>query len=567
MASLLDFLNAGGGGLLGNFGGRFPEPEPMDELQRIRQQMYGSAGRSPAPGGTALTGAPPMAPFQQGPAYLGSDPFNFVMQQGQQQQQPNAGGSPDGAPQAPGTPPPAWLSPNGLSPVAGSAPAPAPAAPMGGMPVSLASPPASLAPPASAIAPQAAQPSFGSRVNDFLANNPATLMALGGGIARHGIGGGFLDAAPFAMKESEQGRVARSQMATYQALSKLMPEPMARAATLNPDLLKTIAPEYFGGFKLVKTGSNPITGDQFMMQGPGGKLHSLESFAADRGGIGGSSSLGGGSGMLAAGVKNYDPNLSGDEYLAQFSPEVQAAVKARLNGDQMPTGNPRTQGIVTGSIPIAQKYAQDKGIPYSDALYAQKRKMQVDLASSSPNSMGGILSNGKSAFGHLANLSDKMVDLGNQNGPNIPGGGHIGTLGNWTGNVVAPTAETKGKIVGVNDNALKYGQEATKFYAGTGGGEAERMNALKTAKAETATGMEQASFLQTEKELMLERLHQKEAQVRDTLGQDYLDRNPVRTPDLEKAIKKIDANIARLRGEVAPIAKSLSPGWTVKRVP
>ena len=31
-----------------------------------------------------------------------------------------------------------------------------------------------------------------------------------------------------------------------------LPEPLARAATLDPDLLKTIAPEYFGGFKVVR---------------------------------------------------------------------------------------------------------------------------------------------------------------------------------------------------------------------------------------------------------------------------------------------------------------------------
>lgn len=196
--------------------------------------------------------------------------------------------------------------------------------------------------------------------------------------------------------------------------------------------------------------------------------------------------------------------------------------------------------------------------------FKAKSVLRADLAKSSPNSMGGILSNGKSAFGHLATLSDNLADLGNANGPDFPGGGHVATVGNYVGNAMFPTSDTKAKIVGVNDNALKYGQESTKFYAGTGGGEGERMAALQTLNPKTMSGQEQAAFLRVEKDLMIERMRQKERQVRETLGDEHLSKKPIFDSDLQASIKKIDANIAKLTGKApvssqgaAPITKSI----------
>lgn len=177
-----------------------------------------------------------------------------------------------------------------------------------------------------------------------------------------------------------------------------------------------------------------------------------------------------------------------------------------------------------------------------------RMKMQTDLSSSGNSNMGGILSNGKSSFAHLADASDKMADLGNYNGPNVPGGGHVAAAGNFVGNVVAPSSATKAKQVAVNDNLLKYGQESTKFYAGSGGGEAERMNAMKTLNPAFASSNEQAAFLRTEKGLMIDRLIEKEKQIRDVMGPEYLEKHPVMTPELQAHVKRIDDNIGKLEG-------------------
>ncbi len=409
---------------------------------------------------------------------------------------------------------------------------------------------------------------------DWINNNRTMLALFGAGIAggggtgnwNAGLSDALRGAATGSQVDRQQQTQTQSQNAAYQAVKAAGgTEAQALAARSNPEVFKAIAPELFSGWKIVKTGSNPITGDQFMMQGPGGQLRPLDSFVKGGGSAGPGGGEVGGSGMLAAGVKAYDPSLSGDAYLAQFSPELQAAAKAWMAGDVMPTGNPRLQGIAAAAKTVAQTYARSIGQPElaSDQAFLEKRKMRTDLASSGPSSMGGILANGKSAFGHLANLSDKFVDLGNVSGPDIPGGAHVATIRNVTGNVILPTSQIKGKIGAVEDNAVKYGQEATKFYAGSGGGVEERLHALKTAAARTSSGEEQAAYLETEKQLMLERLHQKEIQIRGTLGDDYLQRHPVIDKATNQSLAKIDENIARLRG-TAPAAAASKAGGVVK---
>lgn len=251
--------------------------------------------------------------------------------------------------------------------------------------------------------------------------------------------------------------------------------------------------------------------------------------------------------LFAPGV-TYDPNKSGAEYLAQFGPEVQSAVKAYMRGDVMPTGNARNQSIATFAKTVAQKYGQDMGIPVNDSTYAGKRKMQTDLASSSNSSMGGILSNGESSFSHLAEATGSMAELGNVS-HNFPMGGLIAHGQNYLTNA-AGGSDVKAKIGAIVDNLGKYGAEATKFYAGTGGGVEERTAARKDLDPNKVSGEEMASYVEKEKSLMLDRLNTKFQQIRDVYGEE--EGNAIiakHLPGIEKNIATITANIARLRGE------------------
>src|SRR6185312_12631835 len=218
----------------------------------------------------------------------------------------------------------------------------------------------SVAPTGSPLAPNgSSSPSIMDRISAISHN-----IGGGGGLISSLIDGG-------AGQRTDPKGIAMAQLnATYQSLVKSgVPEPTARAAALNPELLKTIAPEYFGGYKVVQTGESPL-GKQFAVQGPGGKFYPIGGDSGPGSVAGGGSASGVGTmNLLAPGVKQFNASLSGDDYLNQFGPEVKAAVKAYMNGDVLPSGNPRSQGIATLAKTVAQKYGQDMGIPVSDATY------------------------------------------------------------------------------------------------------------------------------------------------------------------------------------------------------
>jgi hypothetical protein len=104
-------------------------------------------------------------------------------------------------------------------------------------------------------------------------SGPLTLMAFGGGLAQGGIGRALTAAASAGEVEQRQVRESEAQRAAYEGLLKMGVAPeLAQAAALRPDVLRALAPEYFGEFKVVQTGEDVHGRKIFQLQGPGGKL-------------------------------------------------------------------------------------------------------------------------------------------------------------------------------------------------------------------------------------------------------------------------------------------------------
>jgi hypothetical protein len=94
--------------------------------------------------------------------------------------------------------------------------------------------------------PDQADDRFANGVGEFLASNPLTLMALGGGIAQGGIGRGLQLAVPAAQAERKEAKQEQLQGITYSALKSAgVPHGQALAGALNPEILKTIARAHF----------------------------------------------------------------------------------------------------------------------------------------------------------------------------------------------------------------------------------------------------------------------------------------------------------------------------------
>lgn len=419
----------------------------------------------------------------------------------------------------------------------------------------------------------------------FDSNRAATMLALGSGLSGApsfgtGMRRAFAAAAPAVAADRANMLKQQGISETYKALvARGVPAQEALAAVYNPDIMKATAAKYFETKPRVphKIGTD-MMGNDIMGSFDPNKGTFFDAAGNQIGGGGGGANIpDSGAGMLAKGVTEINQELPADEYKAQFSPQVQAQMEAYDNGDTMPTGNPRIKGSATKVKEWTTLWGAKRGVPVSDATFSAKRTMNNQVASSAPNSMGGILSNGKSAFGHLATLAENFVDLGNRSGPDVPGGSWVGRAANKVGNEILPRPETSGKLEAVRDNAGKYGAEATKFYAGTGGGVEERLSALHGIASPGTLASEQAAYLKTEKGLMLERLDQKEAQIRDVMGDKWLEKHPIRTPNLQHSIDRIDQSIKRLETGTGPSPQSVAPslqpggstvinGMTIKRL-
>lgn len=404
-------------------------------------------------------------------------------------------------------------------------------------------------PPPSAMAaiPQNAQPTQG-QFPPQMAQTPQQSEqplppAFGGGgyLDRLNAGGGLIGSL---LGDTPQQQTLKAQ---YHAIrgaleangeSKQVAASKAMIAVMNPEAAKTIIPELFTTkAKLV------MRKDAFGAEVPYWSNDRDQTLTpAEPGG----SAVGGG-GYLAKGVTSYDPELPGHDYLKQFSPDVQSAIMAYKRGDSMPTGNAR-KGWAENVQKFAKAYGDKIGEPVSDQTFFEKKKLKTDLGSSSNSSMGGILDNGESSFAHLAELGKSFSELGSIS-HNFPGGGYLAQGQNAIGSAFGGS-DTKGKIVAAKQNLTKYGQESTKFYAGTGGGVEERMAALKTVPPESSSGEEQAAYMEKEKQLMLDRLQNKFDHIKQTLGEE--EGNKViakKLPTINQNIAAIDASIKKLRGE------------------
>jgi hypothetical protein len=286
-------------------------------------------------------------------------------------------------------------------------------------------------PPAFAGAgPGAASSQGGGGFGNFLSSNPLMLMALGGGIAQGGIGRGLTAAVPAAQYEQQQQKQQLSQGATYQALRKAgMPDGVAQAAALNPEMLKTIAPEYFGGFKVVQTGESALGNKTFMMQGPGGKLIPLPGAA------------GGGSEPTSA---DGTP-LMGQEYMDYLKKTD-------------PTGAAGVEGLLSGHITAAGRNLQ-KLIPLASRVdknfdmnvFTQRKNLAAEAGKATPNTFGGQRNSGNTAIAHLATIADRIKELGNVDIGAFP------TISGWINWARQEgTSEQKSKANALNDAIDRY---------------------------------------------------------------------------------------------------------------
>lgn len=421
----------------------------------------------------------------------------------------------------------------------------------------------SISPPTGGQLGQPAQepPSFfGSlipRVGNFLKNNSNTLLALGAGMAGapnvgQGISRASAAAIPASQADIKNRTTLQSQSATYRALIEAgVPPNQALAAVGNPEMAKALIPAYISDrkreIKEVK--------EKDFLGGERTRLYSINPYdptdvkeVTPGAGRGGAARLGQaageGTGYFAPGVTadTIDHSKVGEDYLRQFSPEVQAGVRAVVAGKSLPTGR---QGLQQAIKMVAQKYGADIGVDVSDQAYFQRKTFGNSVADTK-SGVGLQAKGAQQGLEHFVKLSDTMAKLKLSNGLGLE---PVANFNNWFKSL---STDQQDLIHNANVKGQALAGEMGKLFSGSsGGGVHERAETKKNISNAFQSSKAAAGSLEGVLEMMEGGINSL-TQRRDQLfpdkanwpaGSDFM------TDKQLREIEHIKQNIAILRGE------------------
>lgn len=304
-----------------------------------------------------------------------------------------------------------------------------------------------------------------------------------------------------------QGIAQQNLIATYNALSQRLPEPIARAATLNPDILKTIAPELVP--KLQETGTDPLTGQKnFGIYQPFTKTLTEAPIQPAAGGD--ATQQTGTHKLLNSGLQGED-FLKSVESTPQFGKGVVNTIKLMTEGKiPPPTSFAMAKPYWQSMIQLAQQYD-----PTFDATqWAARVKTRSDFAAGGPNSVAGTITAGNTAIQHLGSMSTAADNLNNWGGVPI-----INHALNLLRNTYATESgnEQAGKIKEFNSFRDRFAEEATKFYRGMGGSEADIKRDIGTIDTASSPN-ELRKAIAAQAELMKSKVNALQSRWTQTMG-------------------------------------------------
>jgi hypothetical protein len=244
----------------------------------------------------------------------------------------------------------------------------------------------------------------------------------------------------------------------------------------------------------------------------------------------------GGQNTAIVGGKQID--MSQPDWFDQLPLTYQQAIKNYVGGQTMPTGR---GGFVQEIKLLAQKYGNDIGLPADDTTFNARKAMRNSLSVTTPNSLGGQMQFLNTGIGHLATMSDNAIALNNSDGWGST------TLAHAINNIRGLTTDQAAAVGKIQDSAVRYGQELTKFYAGSPGGEQERQAFLANVEG-AKSPKELASVIENEAELIPSRGLGLQGQIDQGLGP-LAAQYQVFRPESKTALEKISNNVSTLRGQ------------------
>lgn len=402
-----------------------------------------------------------------------------------------------------------------------------------------------------AAAPE--QPSIFGRLMSGLQNNSNTLLALGAGFAgAPNVGAGISRAAsaaiPATQVDLKNRMMLEGQNMTFNALRKRgLPEDVAKAAMLNPEILKQVLPAVFGskefGFQMTPDGTlirtdkgsgtvAPVyqsSKPQFSVIGKdtnGNDVHGFVDTATKKAwDVNGNpidtaklASIGGGA----------NSTLTGPAFLETLDQGRANQIKAIADGRMSPPGgmslkSPQIQGLMRD---VAQ---YEPGFDLTS--WTARNKTRADLAS---GKMGQNVTAFNTAIGHLETLDKAAEELNN----------YKFTPLNTVANIIkSKTGDPAIKNFEVARTAVA--DELTRAFRGSGGNVHDLIQWESAINAANSPGQLKAAVKQAV-ELLRSRI--------EAVGDQYSKGMGKTTDPLELLSPKAKAGIQRLMGEKAEAA-------------
>jgi hypothetical protein len=416
-------------------------------------------------------------------------------------------------------------------------PAPPPAVPSGGLGSMLAGlfgPSQANAQPLQQQVPQAQEPGFGDRLGAGLANFGAGHGLLGGL-------SGLVSGLSSGVRTDPAGMMLQQQASTYRALVGAgVPPAVAQAAALNPEVMKTVAPQLYQKPQLVDEGQDPLTGRKFhSIYNPNTQqLTEVTPQGAQ-----------GAQGMPATTQQVFDQieqarNAGApQQQLLQAVPNsLRDGVSALLRGGAIPS-NLSMRGQARD---LAIRFAHAIDPTFDETLIPQRVAFAHGMAQTTPNSFGGQKLLLNTAIQHAGEIADRYLDLHNSNGvlTGVPGSGMVANAYNAIKNSSSDKGDTTNAI---NDIAQKLSGEVGKLYSGaSGGGEAERQ-ATAGRFSTSNTPQQTIGALEATKSLILDKLNSLQNNRDQVYGAQGENIYPLVDKQTQAALQKIDGAIAKLR--------------------
>lgn len=340
------------------------------------------------------------------------------------------------------------------------------------------------------------------------------------------------------------GMQQQQMMATYQALrQKGLPDADARAAALNPEILKTIAANNFDTKpKFGVIGQNQMGIPQY------GFIRENQGTVTPVNG-----------GQTAGGGTQIDPSLTGEDFLKAIAadpslgPGKANMVKSIAEGRQ-----PYPSGFLL-KTPFGQWLTTAVGQyePGLDAtLIGQRSTFNKQMGSASPGSVGGQKTLMGTSLGHLAEVADAAAGLNNVSGFGLAPLAHLAN------NARALTTDQAAKINGLNETVDRFSGEVGKLYSGSAGGGVSEREQTKSRFGGAQSPQELAAALEASRELIKSKLAALENQQDQIFGPNNKARVDFLGDNGRSSLAKIDTAIAKLKSGGSPEASAAQPSQT-----